>query len=145
MAEESEYVACEGTFNGNPHGVFTTPTGAPLNGRVVLSAFQRKLTDAGLPKVRFHDLRHSCSSLLRAKGISPRVVREQLGHPGPLDDTALPQSAPRAGGGRGSEDGGHPCLVVSGLLYPAMPRLGGGLLIRQVVAHSARQRTARRS
>ena len=60
--------------------VFTTPTGAPLNGRVVLSAFQRKLTGAGLPKVRFHDLRHSCSSLLQAKGISPRVVQEQLGH-----------------------------------------------------------------
>lgn len=60
--------------------VFTTPAGAPLNGRVVLSAFQRKLIEAQLPKVRFHDLRHSCSSLLQAKGISPRVVQEQLGH-----------------------------------------------------------------
>jgi integrase len=60
--------------------VFTTPSGAPLNSRVVLTAFQRKLGEAGLPKVRFHDLRHACSSLLQAGGISPKVVQEQLGH-----------------------------------------------------------------
>ena len=47
---------------------------------MVLSAFQRKLVAAGLPKVRLHDLRHSCSSLLQAKGISPRVVQQRLGH-----------------------------------------------------------------
>ena len=44
------------------------------------SAFQRKLSEAGLPKVRFHDLRHACSSLLQAGGISPKEVQEQLGH-----------------------------------------------------------------
>src|SRR5215813_2411464 len=60
--------------------VFTTPSGVPLNPRVVLAAFQRKLSEAGLPKVRFHDLRHACSSLLQAGGISPKVVQEQLGH-----------------------------------------------------------------
>lgn len=60
--------------------VFTTPRGAPLNARVLLTAFQRKLSEAGLPKVRFHDLRHACSSLLQAGGISPKVVQEQLGH-----------------------------------------------------------------
>jgi integrase len=60
--------------------VFTTPTGAPLNARVLLRAFQGKLGEAGLPKVRFHDLRHACSSLLQAGGISPKVVQEQLGH-----------------------------------------------------------------
>src|SRR5437879_11345053 len=36
--------------------VFTTSLGAPLNGRVVLTAFQRILRRAALPKVRFHDL-----------------------------------------------------------------------------------------
>ncbi len=51
-----------------------------MNGRVVLAAFQRMLRRAGLPKVRFHDLRHACSSLLQAKGISAKVVQEQLGH-----------------------------------------------------------------
>jgi integrase len=60
--------------------VFTTSSGAPLNGRVVLAAFQRNLSRAGLPKVRFHDLRHACSSLLQARGISLKVVQEQLGH-----------------------------------------------------------------
>jgi integrase len=60
--------------------VFTTPSGAPVNGRVVLAAFQRMLRRAGLPKVRFHDLRHACSSLLQAKGISAKVVQEELEH-----------------------------------------------------------------
>lgn len=61
--------------------VFTTSTGAPLNSRVVLSGFQKKkLAEAGLPKIRFHDLRHGCSSLLQAGGLSPRVAQEQLGH-----------------------------------------------------------------
>src|SRR5262249_48664503 len=60
--------------------VFTTPSGVPLNPRVMLAAFQRKLSEAGLPKVRFHDLRDALSSLVQAGGISPKVVQEQLGH-----------------------------------------------------------------
>ncbi len=35
---------------------------------------------AGLPPMRFHDLRHSCASLLLAQGVAPRVVMETLGH-----------------------------------------------------------------
>jgi integrase len=30
--------------------------------------------------MRFHDLRHSCASLLLAEGVSPRVIMETLGH-----------------------------------------------------------------
>ena len=30
--------------------------------------------------MRFHDLRHSCASLLLAQGVAPRVVMETLGH-----------------------------------------------------------------
>jgi len=33
-----------------------------------------------LPTLRFHDLRHSCASLLMAQGVHPRVVMEILGH-----------------------------------------------------------------
>ena len=42
--------------------------------------FKRALSEAGLPSLRFHDLRHSCASLLLAQGIHPRVVMEILGH-----------------------------------------------------------------
>lgn len=79
-ARQLEERLAAGTWGNEWDLVFTTVVGKPLSGRVVLSAFQRKLAEAGLPKVRFHDLRHSCSSLLQAKGISPRVVQQQLGH-----------------------------------------------------------------
>lgn len=35
---------------------------------------------AGLPSMRFHDLRHACASLLLVQGVHPRVVMETLGH-----------------------------------------------------------------
>jgi integrase len=41
---------------------------------------QAILAEAGLPRQRFHDLRHACASFMLAAGIHPRVVMEQLGH-----------------------------------------------------------------
>jgi len=38
------------------------------------------LADAGLPHMRFHDLRHSAATILLAMGIHPKVVQELLGH-----------------------------------------------------------------
>ena len=35
---------------------------------------------AGLPGVRFHDLRHTCVTLLLDLGVPPHVVREIVGH-----------------------------------------------------------------
>ena len=60
--------------------VFTRPDGAPLDGTVVSHQFHRVLAKAGLQQRRFHDLRHSCATLLLAQGVSPRVVMEILGH-----------------------------------------------------------------
>jgi integrase len=38
------------------------------------------LKKAGLPDIRFHDLRHTAASLLLVQGVQPRVVMETLGH-----------------------------------------------------------------
>jgi integrase len=38
------------------------------------------LTRAGLPDIRFHDLRHTCATLLLSKGVHPKLVQELLGH-----------------------------------------------------------------
>jgi integrase len=43
-------------------------------------AFERALADAGLPQIRFHDLRHSCASHLAAKGASAPLLADVLGH-----------------------------------------------------------------
>lgn len=60
--------------------VFTSTVGTPLNPSNVTHEFQKALEAAGLPRQRFHDLRHCCASLLLAQNVSPRVVMEQLGH-----------------------------------------------------------------
>jgi integrase len=38
------------------------------------------LKRAGLPDIRFHDLRHTCATLLLTKGVHPKIVQEMLGH-----------------------------------------------------------------
>jgi len=63
------------------HGlVFARANGKPLHGSNVTREFQRMLERAGLRRLRFHDMRHACASLLIAQGVHPRVVMEVLGH-----------------------------------------------------------------
>ncbi len=38
------------------------------------------LKQAGLPNIRFHDLRHNAATLLLSLGVHPKVVQELLGH-----------------------------------------------------------------
>jgi hypothetical protein len=52
----------------------------PLDECNVRRAFNDVLKAANLPKMRIHDLRHSCATLLLAQGVHPRVVQEILGH-----------------------------------------------------------------
>lgn len=42
--------------------------------------FSTILTRAGLPRIRFHDLRHTAATLMLWQGIHPKVVSEMLGH-----------------------------------------------------------------
>jgi integrase len=60
--------------------VFATPIGTPIDPRNFFREFKALLERAGLPDMRPHDLRHSCATLLIAKGVHPRVVMDILGH-----------------------------------------------------------------
>jgi integrase len=60
--------------------VFTTRTGSPIDISNILHRFQEILKDAGLPKLRFYDLRHTHASLLIAEGVHPKKIAERLGH-----------------------------------------------------------------
>lgn len=60
--------------------VFTRPSGEPLSARGLREVHKKHLEVAGLRTSRFHDLRHSCASLLLAQGVPARVVMELLGH-----------------------------------------------------------------
>ena len=44
--------------------------------------FAALLKRAGLPPMRFHDLRHTAATLLMSRGVHPKVVSEILGHSG---------------------------------------------------------------
>lgn len=55
--------------------------GEPMRGNHILQRnFSQILKRAGLPQIRFHDLRHTAASLLLIQGIHPRIVSEMLGH-----------------------------------------------------------------
>lgn len=65
----------------NQHGlVFVWDDGRHLNPDWVWHEFVRLVDEAGLPRVRFHDLRHTHATLLLRAGVNPRVVSERLGH-----------------------------------------------------------------
>ncbi len=61
--------------------VFPNEVGRPLD-RTNLThrSFERVLRRAGLPRLRFHDLRHTAATLLLSQGVHPKVVADMLGH-----------------------------------------------------------------
>ncbi len=78
---QSQDQAALGEHWANDFGlVFTTSLGTPLGGRNVTRSFHRLLAKAGLERMRFYDMRHTCASLLLAQGVPLRVVMEVLGH-----------------------------------------------------------------
>lgn len=60
--------------------VFTGKLGALLTPTNLSRYFREMLAEYGLRHIRFHDLRHSCASLLLANGISMKEIQDWLGH-----------------------------------------------------------------
>ena len=60
--------------------VFVDPMGELYRPNYVYNAFKRALKQYGFPNIRFHDLRHSCASLMVTKGEGINNVQKWLGH-----------------------------------------------------------------
>lgn len=61
--------------------LFTTSTGGAINpSNLRQKDIARLLKEARLPHISFHDLRHTCATLLLAQGTHPKYAQELLGH-----------------------------------------------------------------
>jgi len=65
--------------SSSPWG-FPSPTGGPISPDSVLHMLHRVLKRAGLPRVRFHDLRHTFATLALQNGVDIKTVSGMLGH-----------------------------------------------------------------
>ena len=61
--------------------VFPSQVGTPMDpDNLVNRSFKRLLKNAGLPPIRFQDLRHTFATLMFKGGEHPKIVQEMLGH-----------------------------------------------------------------
>jgi integrase len=63
--------------------VFIDELGAAYYPDTFSERFDRLVANAGLPRIRLHDARHTCASALLAAGEPVKVVQELLGHASP--------------------------------------------------------------
>lgn len=85
LGRHREHQAAEREWMGETwqdHGlVFTDGLGGPLRPQnLIRRSFVPLLERAGVPRVRFHDLRHTVATLLLEEGVHPKVVGALLGH-----------------------------------------------------------------
>jgi len=60
--------------------VICQPNGEPVSVGNFTKFWKRIVQNTGMRYIRFHDLRHTCASLLFSAGVHPKVVQELLGH-----------------------------------------------------------------
>ena len=60
--------------------VFPNLVGNPIDPNNMIKDLRKVLASANLPKIRFHDIRHTCATLLLLKNVHPKIVSERLGH-----------------------------------------------------------------
>jgi integrase len=81
LLQEAERAASKSSWEDQGL-VFTTRIGTPIRrAKLHAESWKPLLRRAGLPNsTRFHDLRHTCATLLLTKGVHPKIVSEMLGH-----------------------------------------------------------------
>jgi len=60
--------------------VVDRPDGSPVNPATFSAEWSKFIRRKGLPRVRFHDLRHAHATLMLLQGVHPKIVSERLGH-----------------------------------------------------------------
>lgn len=81
QSQEENKKLCGNCYNYEYDGyIFVDPVGNILKPNYLSAQFPRFLERHGLRKIRFHDLRHSCASLLLANGVPLKSIQEWLGH-----------------------------------------------------------------
>jgi integrase len=60
--------------------VFVNETGGYVHPNTLYRRFRDLIARAGVPTIRFHDLRHTSATLLLAEGVHGKIVQERLGH-----------------------------------------------------------------
>lgn len=76
IAEQVEAIE----YNTELDLVMPTSVGSILIPRNLMRSYYRLIEDAKVPKIKFHDLRHTHATLLLKQGAHPKIVSERLGH-----------------------------------------------------------------
>ncbi len=81
LARQIEHMERLGDHYQDQGLVFATEKGTLMNPTNLRKrSFAPLLKKARLPAIRFHDLRHTCATLLLARNVNPKIVSEILGH-----------------------------------------------------------------
>lgn len=80
-AQELNKQVCGNCYNYEYDGfVFVDELGERMKPDYLTSQFPAFIQRHGMKKMRFHDLRHSCASLLLANGVPLKQIQDWLGH-----------------------------------------------------------------
>lgn len=60
--------------------LFCRGNGLPIHATTLLKRFSKFLDDIGIPRVRWHDLRHTSVSMLIQQGVHPKLISDRMGH-----------------------------------------------------------------
>ena len=80
ISQQAIEVLKEQKAKTNDAYVFPSPNGGPISPDSVNNMLKRVLARAGIPKVRFHDLRHTFATIALQNGVDIKTVSGMLGH-----------------------------------------------------------------
>ena len=79
-AQVTQWAARPGYCQADAAYIFVREDGQLMPPSYVTDHFRQKIARSGLPKLRFHDLRHTCATLLLREGCTLREIQAYLGH-----------------------------------------------------------------
>jgi integrase len=79
-ARQAQELLKAGVRISNDTFVCAREDGAMLQPQCLTYAWKRLIAAAKLPRIRFHDLRHSHATHLLVSGVHPKIASERLGH-----------------------------------------------------------------